>query len=71
MKVYVNQKEVQVFDGATIKDAVLAYDKKAHEFLLNGKLAVHDRFGNLMENDGELTAEQLLTIEPTHSDEIH
>jgi hypothetical protein len=71
MKIFINQKEIQVFDGATVKDAVLAYDKKAHEFLLNGKLAVHDRFGNLMENDGELTDEQQINIEPTHSDETH
>ena len=71
MNVNVNQKEIQVFDGATVKDAVLAYDKKAHEFLLKGKLAVRDRFDNLLENDGELTSGQLITIEPTHSDEIH
>ncbi|MEI6747562.1 MAG: hypothetical protein ACOYMF_10000 [Bacteroidales bacterium] len=71
MNVYINQKEIQIFDGATVRDAVLAYDKKAHEFLLKGKLAVHDRFGNLLENDGELTPNQLITIEPTHSDEIN
>jgi hypothetical protein len=71
MKIFINQKEIQVFDGATVKDAVLAYDKKAHEFLLNGKLAVHDRYGNLLENDGALTAEQQITLETTHSDETH
>jgi hypothetical protein len=71
MKIFINQKEVQVFNGATVKDAVLAYDRKAHEFLLKGKLAVHDRYGNLLESDGELNEEQQITLETTHSDEIH
>jgi len=71
MKIFINQKEFQVFEGATVKDAVLAFDKKAHQLLLKGKLAVHDRYGHVLENDGELTTDQLITIEPTHSDETH
>jgi hypothetical protein len=71
MTIFINQKEIRVFAGALVKDAVLAYDKKAYEFLLSGKLVVLDRYGNLLENDGELIEGQQINIEPTHSDETH
>jgi hypothetical protein len=71
MIIFINQKEFQIFEGATVRDAVLAFDKKAHQLLLKGKLEVQDRYGHVLENDGELTAEQLITIEPTHSYEAN
>jgi len=69
MIIFINQREFSLFDGATVKDAVLAFDNKAYHLLLKGKLAVHDRYGHVLENDGELAAGQLITIETTHSDE--
>jgi hypothetical protein len=71
MKIFINQKEFQIFDGATVQDAVLAFDAKAHKLLLKGKLAVHDRYGYVLENDGQLTTDQLITIETTHADEAN
>jgi hypothetical protein len=71
MKIFINQKEFQIFDGATVEDAVLAFDKTAHKLLVSGKLAVHDRYGHVIENDGQLTTEQYITIETTHADETN
>jgi hypothetical protein len=67
MKVYINQHQVEVFAGACIKDAVLAYDKSAWKLFLKGKLSVYDSYGNITEPDGALADEQFLTLKPTHS----
>jgi hypothetical protein len=67
MKIYINQKETEIFAGACVKDAVLAYDITAWQLLLKGKLAAHDRYGNIVEPDGALSAGQSLTLNPKHS----
>lgn len=66
MKVYINHKEIEIFAGACVKDAVLAYDKAAWQFLLKGKLVVYDSYENIVEPDGALSADQSLSIKPTH-----
>ena len=67
MKVYINQKEIEIFAGACVKDAVVAFDKTSCKLFLSGKLAAYDSYGNNIEPDGALTAGQSLTLKPTHS----
>lgn len=67
MNVFINQKKIEIFTGACVKDAVLAYDKKAWQLLLSGKLAAYDQYGNSVEPDGALSENQSLTLNPTHS----
>ena len=66
MKIYINKNEVEIFAGACVKDAILAYDKTAWQLLLKGKLTVHDHYGNSVEPDGALSVNQSLTLKPTH-----
>ena len=67
MRVYINQKEIEIFVGASVKDAVLAFDKTAWKLYLKGKLAVYDGYGNSIDPDGALTANQSLILKPTHA----
>jgi len=67
MKVYINQKKIEIFAGACVKDAVLAYDKTAWHLFNKGKLAAYDLYGNSIEPDGALSPGQSLTLKPTHS----
>jgi hypothetical protein len=67
MKIYINLKEIDIFSGACIKDAVLSYDKTAWQLLLKGKLAAVDRYGNRIESDGSLSDGQVITLIPIHS----
>ena len=67
MKIYINQKEVEIFAGACVKDAILAYDKTAWLLLLKGKLAAYNRYGSRVDPDGSLSANESLILKPTHS----
>lgn len=58
MKVFINKREVTIFTGARLSDAVLAYSKHAYKMLLSNKLILTDRFGNLTEPDGPVTEGQ-------------
>ena len=62
MKVTLNKHEITIFKGATIGDLVLAYSVRSHKMLLNGKLCVFDRFGNLTEADGPVYNGQLFYL---------
>ena len=62
MKIYINNKELRVFQGARIRDAILACSPRLLHLVLAGKLAVHDRFGNRTELDGPLIEGQRLTL---------
>lgn len=52
MNVFVNDKRVAVFIGATLLDAVRAYSLASSKRLLSGYLALYDRFGYRTEPDG-------------------
>jgi hypothetical protein len=67
MKVFINTKEIRIFQGARIRDAVLACSPRLLHMVLAGKLTVHDRFGNLTELDGPLTEGQRLTLRRVQS----
>ncbi len=66
MRVYINQKEIEIFAGACVGDAVLAFDKTAWKLYLKGKLAIYDGYGNSLDPDGALSANQSLILKPTH-----
>lgn len=55
MKAFINNFEINIFKGATIRDAVLAYSKHSSKKLNSGYLAVYDRFGFLTEPDGPVS----------------
>jgi hypothetical protein len=65
MKVYINAKEISIFKGARIQDAVLTYSTRSHRMVITGTLSVFDRFGNRTEPDGPLIEEQRLTLKRT------
>ncbi|MEI6455595.1 MAG: hypothetical protein WCO93_04850 [bacterium] len=58
MKVYINNKEIDIFRGATILDAVRKYSPHSCRRVMNETLMVIDRFGNRTEPDGEPTEGQ-------------
>jgi hypothetical protein len=65
VKVYINNHEVDVFDGANVGDAVLSYSTRAFKKVRTGTLSIFDSFGNLTEPDGKLTNGQILTLKKT------
>ncbi len=66
MKVYINKKEIRIFQGARIRDAVLSCSPRLLKMVLAGRLTVHDRFGNLTELDGPLIEGQRLILKRVH-----
>ncbi|HNX43460.1 MAG TPA: hypothetical protein PLJ84_11340 [Bacteroidales bacterium] len=65
MRIFINRKEITIFAGARVLDAVRAYSVRSAKRLLNGSLSVFDRFGNPTEPDGRLTDGQILSIRKT------
>lgn len=66
MKVFVNRKEITIFTGARVIDAVRAYSLRSAGLVLKGVYSVFDRFGNITEPDGRLSDGQILTIRKTN-----
>jgi hypothetical protein len=66
MKVFINTEVVQIFEGATLGDAIRAYSKEAWQKLMNGTLTVSDRFGNQTLPDGELKEGDRFTLTENH-----
>jgi sulfur carrier protein ThiS len=62
MKIKVNQKEIEVFSGALVKDALQKYSR--HEWLQvqKNEKAVYDRHGHEVADDGELVDGQELFV---------
>jgi hypothetical protein len=58
MKVYLNEKEIIIFSGATLGDIVLAYSEHSYKMLKSGNLGIFDRFGFLTEPDGPIVEGQ-------------
>ena len=65
MKVYINNKEISIFKGARIQDAVLVYSPRSLRMVTTGTLSVFDRFGNRTGLDGPLIEGQRLTLKRT------
>jgi hypothetical protein len=62
VKIMMNNREVLIFSGATVADAVRAYSRRSAKLLENGKFRVFDQYGNQTEADGELTEGQKLFL---------
>ena len=64
MVVQVNQKEVEVFAGARVRDAVLKYAKDVYRSARSGETIITDKNSNPVDLDGELTNGQRLFTSP-------
>ncbi|MDR1984896.1 MAG: hypothetical protein LBQ28_08740 [Prevotellaceae bacterium] len=54
MKIFINGKEIEIFDGATIESAVRKFDKSVLSEIKNGKSEVCDQYGNHVALSGPL-----------------
>ncbi|MCK9203656.1 MAG: hypothetical protein M0P58_04360 [Bacteroidales bacterium] len=54
MLVTVNKKRIEIFNGATAGDAVLAYSGPSFLRVMNSTLVIYDRFGNETDPGGAL-----------------
>ncbi|MHB8054657.1 MAG: hypothetical protein ACYDH3_05370 [Candidatus Aminicenantales bacterium] len=57
-----NEKTVEIFSGAYVKDAVLKYSRTAWEQVRDQKKAVFDLHGHEVAPDGELSGGEDLFI---------
>jgi len=55
MQIKVNDKEVEIFAGACVKDAVLKYSRAAWKQIQDRTMAIFDRYGHEVAADGELS----------------
>jgi hypothetical protein len=60
MKVFVNDKEFILFQGAKVKDAVLSFDKRILREI--SQYEIIDKYGNQTDIDGALQEESQLFI---------
>lgn len=63
MKVKVNRTEIEIFEGATVKHAVLQYFVRRH--ISTSKLAsirVYDAYGHITDLDAPLTEGQAIKL---------
>jgi hypothetical protein len=65
LKVFINNKEITIFRGATAGEAVLAYSRFSFKKLKTGYLSVYDRFGFKTEPDGPVIEGQRLYLRVT------
>lgn len=54
MKLYVNDDEITIFNGAKVEDALRKYSMDEYKKVKKGKMYVHDKFGNKVMLGGEL-----------------
>jgi hypothetical protein len=54
MIVFIDDRKIEVFEGAHLQDAVLTYSKSAYQLLLKGEICLKDERGNGMDPDGRL-----------------
>lgn len=62
MKIYINDTDIEIFNGARIRNALMKYSKKEFQEILKGKKQVIDSRKNQLDLDGELSATQYLYI---------
>jgi hypothetical protein len=62
LKIFINDREIIVFRGAMVKDAVRSYSMRSSKQLEAGILLIVDKYGNKTEADGELTDGQKLYL---------
>jgi len=62
MKVMVNDKPVEVFSGARVKDVVRKHSRTAWKKVRGKKYSVFDRYGHEVALDGELSGGEELFV---------
>jgi hypothetical protein len=62
VKIFINDREIILFRGAIVKDAVRSYSMRSAKQLEAGLLMIVDRYGNKTETEGELTDGQKLYL---------
>lgn len=62
MKVYINDTEIEIFNGARVMDALLKYSKEDLYAVMRGDKQVTDEQQNQTLPDGELTGGQRLYV---------
>ena len=62
MIVYINKSKIDIFQGARVKDAILAYSRRSYQLFMRERLIALDRFGNLTDAEGALVNEQMITL---------
>lgn len=62
MKVKVNDREIEIFNGALVRDALLKYSKEEYKFIRNNEKIVVDRHNNKRFLSGELSTGETLFI---------
>lgn len=63
MKIRINRREIEIFAGATLADAVLKYSARSYRRLLAGKITLMDRYGNITEPDGPVHDGQVVRLQ--------
>lgn len=56
MKIYIDDKAVVIFSGATVADALRKHSPALLEMAEREEVIICDRFGNQVSPDGSLTA---------------
>lgn len=54
MKLFVNDKEITIFNGARVEDVLRKYSMEEYQEVKKGNMYVHDKFGNKVMLGGEL-----------------
>lgn len=65
MTVQINDKEIEIFTGATVKDVLLKYSKEKYQLALCGKAIIVDKNNNPVELNGEVSEGQRLYLVDT------
>ncbi len=55
MKIFINDEEIKVFNGATVLDVLRSFYAHCNQKLPSVLPTVTDAYGNIVETDGELT----------------
>ena len=62
MIITINDREIELFDGALVKNVLLKYSPDEHKAVLSGEKKIVDKNGNPVDLDGELSAGAVLNI---------
>lgn len=60
MNVHINDKVIEIFEGARVRDVVLKYSQKEYQSALGGKTIIIDKNDNPVDLDGEVSEGQRL-----------
>ncbi len=63
MKVFINDTEIEVFQGAKLENALRRYSKKVYREVVKGDKIVRDKYGNQQLLKGSLQPESAFWVE--------